>query len=227
MRCRPESAPLSPAWIGKSAIVQRAIKVLNFQEIIDFNEDDFANKFGVSARHLRKLFNDEIGKTPKQISFENRLNLARKLITETSLSMSDVAYASGFNSIRRFNDSFKERFKKAPREIRRFKKNLEQEIHLELPYRPPFDYEGLYMSYQNHRIGDLEWFVEGTMFRFLHHDNKTGYVRALQKMNETEREVLSDVRPWRGYAASLIWCQYALTLRKKISNTNFKGKKTL
>src|ERR1700712_951507 len=84
MRCRPESAPLSPAWIGKSAVVQRAIKVLNSQETIDFDEDLFAERFGITARHLRRLFVEEIGKTPKQLSFENRLNLARKLIAETT-----------------------------------------------------------------------------------------------------------------------------------------------
>src|ERR1700759_2903429 len=84
MRCRPESAPLSPAWIGKSAVVQRAVKVLNARDAIEFDEDRFAEQFGVSARHLRRLFAEELGKTPKQLAFENRLNLARKLIAETS-----------------------------------------------------------------------------------------------------------------------------------------------
>lgn len=111
LRCRPESAPQSPAWIGKSAVVRRAVKILNSMETIDFDENKFADLFGVSARHLRRLFTEEIGKTPKQLSFENRLNLARKLITETRLSMTDIAFASGFSSIRRFNDAFKDRFK--------------------------------------------------------------------------------------------------------------------
>lgn len=110
LRCRPESAPRSPAWIGKSAIVQRAVKVLNSQDSLKFDEDQFAEQFGVTARHLRRLFVEEIGKTPKQLSFENRLNLARKLITETALPITEIAFASGFSSIRRFNDSFKDRF---------------------------------------------------------------------------------------------------------------------
>ncbi len=176
LRCRPESSPKSPAWIGKSAVVQRALKVLNSQETIEFNEDEFAEKFGVSARHLRKLFKDEIGKTPKQIAYENRLNLARKLIVETSLPMSEITYASGFSSIRRFNDAFKERFKKAPREIRRSKIKTPEGIHLKIPYRPPFDYEGLYESYYSHRVGRLEWFENKTMYRLLHYQKDTGYV---------------------------------------------------
>jgi len=53
LRCRPESAPLSPVWIGKSAIVQRAIKMIHNHETIDWDENHFASLFGVSARHLR------------------------------------------------------------------------------------------------------------------------------------------------------------------------------
>src|SRR3989344_2586844 len=127
LRCRPESAPGSPVWIGKSAMVKRAIKMIQFQETLKFDEDQFAALFGVSARHLRRVFTDEIGKTPKQLAFDNRLNLARKLITETRLPLTEIAFSSGFESIRRFNDAFKKRFKKSPSEIRRqnLKKNSE------------------------------------------------------------------------------------------------------
>ncbi|WP_374029912.1 DNA-3-methyladenine glycosylase 2 family protein [Bdellovibrio bacteriovorus] len=176
LRCRPESAPHSPAWIGTSAIVQRAVKVLHSQELMEFNEDKFADLFGVSARHLRRLFVDEIGKTPKQLSFENRLNLARKLIVETNLPFHEIAFAAGFASIRRFNDAFKERFKKAPRDIRRNKIASKEVLKISLPYRPPFDFEGLLKSYTNHRVGDLEWFKDGKMHRVLSMGGKVGVV---------------------------------------------------
>ncbi len=176
MRCRPESAPQSPAWIGKSAVVQRAIKALNSQEAVSFNEDEFAERFGVTARHLRRLFSDEIGKTPKQISFENRLGLARKLITETSLPITEIAFASGFSSVRRFNDAYKDRFKKAPRETRRNKVNPKSGFKVSLPYRPPFDFEGLMATYRNHRVGGLEWFTEGTMYRVVVLEKQVGQI---------------------------------------------------
>lgn len=176
LRCRPESAPQSPAWIGKSAVIQRAIKVLNAQESLDFDEDKFASLFGVSARHLRRLFQDEIGKTPKQISFENRLNLARKLITETSLPITQIAFASGFSSIRRFNDAFKERFKKSPRLIRRNKSTDDEGLRISIPYRPPFDFDGLLANYKRHRIGDLEWFENHKMHRLISMNGKTGKI---------------------------------------------------
>lgn len=176
LRCRPESAPQSPAWIGKSAIVQRAVKMIHNQETIDFDEDRFADIFGVSARHLRRVFVEEIGKTPKQLSFENRLNLARKLIVETALPITEIALASGFHSIRRFNDAFKDRFKKNPTEIRRNKMMGTTGLQISLPYRPPFDFDGLLRLYRNHQTGDLEQFEEGKMHRVVAMGGKVGKV---------------------------------------------------
>jgi AraC family transcriptional regulator, regulatory protein of adaptative response / DNA-3-methyladenine glycosylase II len=176
MRCRPESAPLSQAWIGKSALVQRALRVLYNEEALDFNEDRFAEQFGVSSRHLRRLFTDEIGKTPKQISFEHRLNLSRKLITETSLPMTEIAFASGFSSVRRFNDAFKDRFKKTPSQFRSAKPNHTPGLRIPISYRPPFDFEGLMKSYENHRIGNLERFEEGKMHRVISFNKKHGEI---------------------------------------------------
>lgn len=78
LRCRPESAPDSPLWHGSSSVVQRAVRILLSDEsVIALNEDEFATRFGISARHLRRLFNEELGKTPAQIMRESRLNLAK------------------------------------------------------------------------------------------------------------------------------------------------------
>lgn len=176
LRCRPESAPRSAAWIGKTAIVQRAIKVLHRQDILEFDEDKFASLFGVSSRHLRRLFMDEIGKTPKQLSFENRLNLARKLIVETALPITEVVYASGFRSIRRFNDAFLQRFKKSPRELRRSPLTKNSNLVVSLAYRPPFDFQGLINVYRSHRIGQLEWFSDDKMWRVIQFQGKVGKI---------------------------------------------------
>ncbi|HUP57369.1 MAG TPA: Ada metal-binding domain-containing protein [Bdellovibrionota bacterium] len=176
LRCRPESAPRSPVWIGKSAIVRRAIKMINSLETLELDEDRFAEQFGVSARHLRRVFIEEIGKTPKQLAFENRLNLARKLLTETSLPIAEVAFAAGFRSIRRFNDAFKGRFGRRPSEIRRLRAREGAPLRISLPYRPPFDFEGLLASYRNHRIGLLERFEEGKMHRVVALGGKVGEI---------------------------------------------------
>lgn len=176
LRCRPESAPLSAAWVGKSAVVQRAIKVLATQEAIDVDEDKFAERFGMTARHLRRLFVEEVGKTPKQLSFENRLNLARTLLTDTSLPITEVALAAGFNSIRRFNDAFKKRFKRNPSAIRRNPKTSQSGLQISLSYRPPFNFEALLAHYKSHRIGNLEWFDDEKMHRVISFGKTTGTI---------------------------------------------------
>ncbi len=192
LRCRPESAPRSPAWIGKTATVQRAVKILHQRESLEFNEDRFADLFGVSARHLRRLFMAEIGKTPKQIAFENRLNLARQLITETALSMGEISHAAGFSSIRRFNDAFKERFKRPPREIRRQQNAKGERLCVSLPYRPPFDFDGLLNFYDNHPVGDLQQVRDGRLTRVIHFDDQVGEISVSHEAEKAQIKVEID-----------------------------------
>lgn len=187
LRCRPESAPQSPAWIGTSAVVQRALKVLNSDDTLQNDEDAFAARFGVSARHLRRLFIAEIGKTPKQLAFEMRLNLARKLLTETHLPITEIAFAAGFDSIRRFNSAFKDRFKKSPRDIRQRKNSAAEGLKISLSYRPPFDYAGLLKSYTHHRMGRLEWVEAETFHRIVQIENKVGQIAV---SNQPEKSAL-------------------------------------
>ena len=176
LRCRPESAPRSPAWIGRSAVVRRAVKMLHQPGYFALNEDRFAAKFGVTARHLRRLFNDEIGKTPKRLSFENRLNLSRTLIVDTALPLTEIAFAAGFRSVRRFNGAFKDRFKKTPGEIRREPIRQGPGWTVSLSYRPPFDFRGLLASYRAHAVGRLEWFEDGRMHRAVEFGGELGTV---------------------------------------------------
>ncbi|MES2529141.1 MAG: AlkA N-terminal domain-containing protein [Bdellovibrionota bacterium] len=157
LRCRPESAPYSPAWNGTSAVVSRALKVISAEGFIESNEEVFASRFGVTARHLRRLFVEEVGQTPKQIASINRLNFARKLILESKLSMTTVAMNAGFSSLRRFNDAFKLRFHRSPTEIRKNTESTpEKGIELRLSYRPPFNWEDTLSFFRNHLITGIE-----------------------------------------------------------------------
>ncbi|HZD42246.1 MAG TPA: Ada metal-binding domain-containing protein, partial [Terriglobales bacterium] len=158
LRCRPECAPLSPAWWGKKAVVQRALKLIARNEFHHTNEDLFAQRLGVSARHLRRLFAEEIGQTPKQIADNNRLNFARKLIVETEMPIMTVARTAGFLSLRRFNDAFQRRFRRAPSQLRkaRAKSRSRDGIELRLSFRPPYDWETILRFYQSHPILGIE-----------------------------------------------------------------------
>jgi AraC family transcriptional regulator of adaptative response / DNA-3-methyladenine glycosylase II len=158
LRCRPECAPLSPAWWGKKAVVLRALKLIGRNEYQHTDEAAFAARFGLSARHLRRLFKAEIGRTPKQIAHANRLNFARKLLVETTMSVAAVARNTGFSSRRRFNDAFQRRFSRAPSELRRLRRAEAGAgaIELKLAFRPPYDWQSLMRFYRSHPIPGVE-----------------------------------------------------------------------
>jgi AraC family transcriptional regulator of adaptative response / DNA-3-methyladenine glycosylase II len=171
LRCRPEAAPGSPAWEGASALVQRALRALAEPGHEDLGEEAFAARFGVGARHLRRLFLAEVGKTPARIAAERRLDFARLLIAETGLPMARIAGAAGFASLRRFNAAIRERFQRSPTELRRRRRAAPESegVELRLPFRPPFDWEAALDYYRAHALAGLEAFPEGAyerVFRF-------------------------------------------------------------
>lgn len=179
LRCRPECAPLSPAWNGKSAVVCRALDMIADGRLLELKEDEFAGLLGVSARHLRRLFEEELGKTPKQVSDLGRLDFARKLLTETNLPVTEIALASGFSSIRRFNDSMLTRFHRSPSALRKKlgTRKPEAGIQLRLPYRPPLDWESLIGFFHSHQMTGIESTSNGVYERVFEFDNSVGGLR--------------------------------------------------
>ena len=140
LRCRPDSAPGSPAWQGVGSTIARAIKLINQGYLQHASIPELADQLGVSDRHLRNLFTTHIGVSPKSYALYQQCLFAKKLLHQTSLSVTDVALASGFESIRRFNDCFKEQLKLTPTQLRRHPNTIPQPIELELYYRPPFNW---------------------------------------------------------------------------------------
>jgi AraC family transcriptional regulator of adaptative response / DNA-3-methyladenine glycosylase II len=121
--------------------------------------EQFAEKFGVTDRHLRRSFVREIGKTPRQFYQEQQLNLARKMIVETGLPITEIAYSTGFQSLRRFNEAFKTRFAQAPTAIRKTPTAGRKEgasTSLKLNYRPPFNWQLLLQYLMRHQIDQIE-----------------------------------------------------------------------
>ncbi|MBI5605672.1 MAG: DNA-3-methyladenine glycosylase 2 family protein [Deltaproteobacteria bacterium] len=169
LRCRPEAAPLSPAWYGRSAIVQRSLRAVIDLGLKELSEEQFAEKFGVTARHLRRLFVQEIGKTPKQFYQEQRLNLARNMIVETRLPITEIAFEAGFRSLRRFNEAFRNRFYKAPSDLRKTgTPGLKESslTSLKLRYRPPFNWRSILTYLKRHQIDHIEEIGPDTYIRY-------------------------------------------------------------
>jgi len=144
LRCRPELAPYALQQNLAHAVWQRiAAGALN-----DGDAERLAREVGLSSRQLRRVLLQHFGVTPVELAQTQRLLFAKKLLQETRLSMSEVAYAAGFGSIRRFNALFLSRYRMAPTAVRRAAPGLHglpdgRDIVLRLAYRPPFDWASM------------------------------------------------------------------------------------
>src|SRR5437588_2503321 len=118
LRCRPESSPGTPAWLGTSNTVSRALRLIGESGLEDGGVEVLAERMGVGSRHLRRLFLRHLGATPTAVARTRRLHFAKKLIDETNLPMSEIALASGYGCVRRFNASIRNVYKRAPTHIR-------------------------------------------------------------------------------------------------------------
>ena len=121
LRCRPETAPGTPAWYGTSATVHRALRLISEGALWDGGVAALSRRLGVSARHLDRLFQAHLGLSPRAVANANRLLCAKRLISDTNLPMSRVALESGFRSVRRFNDSIRRIYGRTPSELRRMR----------------------------------------------------------------------------------------------------------
>src|SRR5262245_58821319 len=98
LRCRPEASPGTPAWIGTSAIVSRGLRLIGDGVLDDEDVPRLADRLGVTDRHLRRLFLYHLGATPLEVALTRRVHFAKKLLDETALPISQVAFAAGFGS---------------------------------------------------------------------------------------------------------------------------------
>jgi len=145
MRCRPEASPGTPTWLGTSAAVSRAVRLIASGALDEADVGQLAARLGMGDRHLRRLFLKHLGASPIAVAQTQRIHFAKKLIDETALPMSEVALASGFRSIRRFNDAILKTFDRAPRDMRRVAavRKDASGLTLKLAYRPPFRWASL------------------------------------------------------------------------------------
>jgi len=120
LRCRPEAAPGTPAWRGAAASVSRAIRLIDGGFLDDGRTiGDLADAVGMTARHLARLFMRHAGASPLAVATTRRVQRAKGLVDTTALQMSEIAFAAGFRSIRRFNAAFHAVYRCSPSALRR------------------------------------------------------------------------------------------------------------
>jgi AraC family transcriptional regulator of adaptative response / DNA-3-methyladenine glycosylase II len=145
LRCRPEAAPGSPAWQGTSAVVSRALRLIQEGLLDEASVDVLAQRLGIGPRHLHRLFVRHVGASPTTVAGTRRLQFAKNLLDETEMPITQIALAAGFGSVRRFNDAFRRTYGRSPREMRRQRRGgltpqASDEVVLRLAYRPPYDW---------------------------------------------------------------------------------------
>jgi AraC family transcriptional regulator of adaptative response / DNA-3-methyladenine glycosylase II len=143
-RCRPETAPGTPEWIGGSALVARGLRLISDGFLDRGSVGALARELCVGERQLRRLFVVHLGAPPLAVARTRRLQLARLLIDQTNMSMTEVAAGAGFGSLRRFNEAVRDAFGRAPSELRRAgRRRPAGGLALRLAYRPPFAWDAL------------------------------------------------------------------------------------
>jgi AraC family transcriptional regulator of adaptative response / DNA-3-methyladenine glycosylase II len=119
LRCRPETAPGSPAWMGTATTVARGMRLIDDGFLDRANAAELAEILGVGPRHLLRLFMRHAGASPSEIAATRRVQEAKRLIDRTDMTLAEIAFAAGFGSVRRFNDAFAATYRRPPSSFRR------------------------------------------------------------------------------------------------------------
>ena len=180
LRCRPEIAPETAFWRGTANTVSRALALIA-DGALDGEHADveaLAGRLGVGGRQLRRLFQRHLGASPIAVAQTRRVLFAKQLLHDTRLPMAEVALASGFGSVRRFNDTFRGLFRRPPSALRR--KGVDTSAHdgvtLRLAYRPPYDWSGMLSALSLRATPGTEWIDKDVWHRCIDVDGKRSSV---------------------------------------------------
>jgi AraC family transcriptional regulator of adaptative response / DNA-3-methyladenine glycosylase II len=180
-RCRPETAPGTPAWLGTSAVVSRALRLIGEGALDEGSVDQLADRLGLGERQLRRLFAEHLGAAPGAVARVRRVHFARRLIDETELPFAAIAFAAGFASVRQFNHAVRQTFRAAPRALRHARTRKARvgndgELTVRLPYRPPLDWTALLGFFAARATPGVEAVAGGTYRRTVRIDDRVGIV---------------------------------------------------
>jgi AraC family transcriptional regulator of adaptative response / DNA-3-methyladenine glycosylase II len=194
LRCRPETAPDLASWRGTSNTISRALALIN-EGALDGDRatmEALADRLGLGERQLRRLFLQHLGASPISVAQTRRVLFAKQLIHETQMPMTDIALASGFSSVRRFNEVFRDLFHRPPTALRRktsaIPAGTEAKVTLRLRYRPPYDWDSMLSYLQARAIPGVEVIENGSYWRTVEMD---GTVGSIEVTSLPERQSLS------------------------------------
>jgi AraC family transcriptional regulator of adaptative response / DNA-3-methyladenine glycosylase II len=194
LRCRPESSPGTPAWSGTSVTVTRGLRLISEGALDqEGSVEALSDRLGVTPRHLSRLFLQHLGASPKAIAQTRRLHFAKKLLDETDLPMTEIALSAGYGSVRRFNDHIKSVYGRTPTILRN--RNAAREMssfQLRLPYRPPYDYQGVINFLALRATPGVEAVEDGRYQRSIRVGGETGQLIVTHQ--PLQNSLLCDIR---------------------------------
>ena len=166
LRCRPELAPGYAVVDANRRLAQSAARMIEDGRLQDASLADLAQRLEVTDRHLRRVFQEEFGVSPVEYAQTQRLLLAKRLLTDTELSVLEVAMASGFASLRRFNHLFHTRYRMTPGALRRTRPDREpaKSLAFDLAFRPPYDWPAMLAFLGKRAVAGIEM-VDGKRYR--------------------------------------------------------------
>jgi len=190
-RCRSAESPGTPAWVGTSAVVSRALRLIAEGVLDSGNVEELASRVGLGSRHLRRLFVEHLGAPPIRIAVTRRVHFARNLIEETDLPITRVAACAGFRSIRQFNHSMFTTHGESPSELRRTR-GISQVptprpgLLIRLAYRPPFHWSGLLAFLARRAVDGVESVQSDAYRRMIGIDGLTGTIEVRHAAEERQ-----------------------------------------
>jgi AraC family transcriptional regulator of adaptative response / DNA-3-methyladenine glycosylase II len=185
LRCRPEISPDAAAWRGTSNTVSRALALIG-EGLLDADRGvaALADRLGIGERQLRRLFDQHLGAPPIAVAQTRRILFAKQLIQDTQLSMTDVAAASGFGSVRRFNDAFRKLYRRSPGTLRQRRTAALSTVTLRLGYRAPYDWDSILAFLGARAIAGVELVDKDHYARTIQIDGRIGSVEVAPGRNQ-------------------------------------------
>jgi AraC family transcriptional regulator of adaptative response / DNA-3-methyladenine glycosylase II len=151
LRCRPELAPGHGVLDLSSGLAQAAARLIEEGFLNGRNLAALADRVGITTRHLRRIFEAEFGVSMTEYTQTQRLLIAKRLLTDTQMPITEVALAAGFGSVRRFNGLFLSQYGLNPLRLRKTSSAPSSDtLRFELSYRPPFAWHGV-LAFLAHR----------------------------------------------------------------------------
>jgi AraC family transcriptional regulator of adaptative response / DNA-3-methyladenine glycosylase II len=196
-RCRPDTTPGSPEWNVRADAVARAMRLIGDGVVEREGVDGLASRLGFSTRHVNRMLTDELGAGPLALARSRRAQAARVLIETTDMAMADIAFASGFASIRQFNDSIRHVYALSPTDMRGRSRAVPStgRLSLRLAVRQPFAWPDLLTFLGERAIAGVEHVTGDRYVRVLRLPHGLGVVRLTPHDDRVDAELeLDDLR---------------------------------